>query len=310
MGSFAKPRALRPGDRIGVCAPSGPIDATALERGLREVRRLGFEPVVDDRVLEREGFTAGSADRRRAELQTLLDDPDLAGVFAARGGAGLIQLLPHLELGRLSERPKLLLGYSDLTFLHVLLNNAGLVTFHGPLLARELADQNYDRDSLLAAVTGDIEHTANEMADLLALSEGRVEGRLLGGCLSVLCAGLGTPWAWRPPADEDVLLFLEDVNEAPYRIDRMLRQLRAASLLDRVTGIVFGEMVGCWPDADAEYALEDVVLGALDGLEIPIALGLPSGHCPQTLTLPLGVRASLECGGDAGRFEILESGVS
>jgi muramoyltetrapeptide carboxypeptidase len=283
-----------------------------LERGLLELRGLGFEPVVSDAILEQRGFTAGSAERRLAELYSFFEDRSVAGVFAARGGAGIIQLLPSLDVARLVAHPKLLLGYSDLTFLHVLLNNAGLVTFHGPMLARELADENYDRESLLAAASGDVDHTANETADLLALSEGRAEGRLLGGCLSILCAGLGTPWALRAPGDEDekTLLFLEDVNEAPYRIDRMLRQLRAASVLDRVSGILFGEMVGCWPDAEAEYTLEDVILEALDGLEIPIAIGFPSGHCPRGVTLPLGVRACLECGGDAGRFEILESGVA
>lgn len=312
MRAFAKPRALRPGDRVGVCAPAGAVDAAGLERGLVELRGLGFEPVVSDAILEQRGFTAGSAERRLAELYSFFEDRSVAGVFAARGGAGIIQLLPSLDVARLVAHPKLLLGYSDLTFLHVLLNNAGLVTFHGPMLARELADENYDRESLLAAVSGDVDHTANETADLLALSEGRAEGRLLGGCLSILCAGLGTPWALRGPVDDDeqTLLFLEDVNEAPYRIDRMLRQLRAASLLDRVSGILFGEMVGCWPDAEAEYTLEDVILEALDGLEIPIAIGFPSGHCPRGVTLPLGVRAGLECGGDAGRFEILESGVS
>ena len=312
MRSFAKPRALRPGDRIGVCAPASAIDAEALERGFDELRGLGFEPVASEDILEQSGFCAGSPARRLAELQRLFEDESVAGVFAARGGAGIIQLLPGLDVARLAAHPKLLLGYSDLTFLHALLNNAGLVTFHGPLAARELADQNYDRESLLAALTGDLDHTANQTGDLLALGEGRAEGRLLGGCLSILCAGLGTPWALRIPVaeDEKVVLFLEDVNEAPYRIDRMLRQLRAASLFDRVGGIVFGEMVGCWPDADADYTLEDVIREALAGLDIPIAIGLPSGHCPQGITLPLGVAAGLECAGDAGQFEIRERGVS
>jgi len=310
--SFVKPRALRAGDRIGICAPASAIEAEGLERGLEELRGLGFEPVVSDGILERSGFTAGSVERRIEELYGFFEDPKVAGVFAARGGSGLIHLLPKLDVERLTADPKVLLGYSDLTFLHAVLNNAGLVTFHGPMATRELADENYDRESLLAALTGDLDHVANEVGDLLSLTEGRVEGRLLGGCLSILCAGLGTPWALRIPDDEDetALLFLEDVNEAPYRIDRMLRQLRAASFFDRVGGVVFGEMVGCWPDADAGFALEDVILEALAGLEIPIAIGFPSGHCPKGLTLPLGVPASLDCQGETARFEILESGVS
>ncbi len=306
---WLKPRALRPGDRIGVVAPAGPVDAERLARGVAELRRLGFEPVVSEGASERRGFTAGSAERRLGELYGAFEDEAVAGVFCARGGAGVVQLLPRLEPARLLARPKVLLGYSDLTFLHALLNSRGLVTFHGPMVAREIGDGGYERESLLLAVSGQGVYRSGE-DELLPLRQGSAEGRLLGGCLSILAAGCGTPWALRADA-EDVILLLEDVDEAPYKIDRMLRQLRAAGLFERVRGIVLGDLPGCSPSLEASYTLEEVVLEALAGLEVPIALGLSTGHTKNAnVTLPLGVRACLECAAERADFRILEPAVS
>lgn len=308
---WVKPRVLRRGDRIGICAPSGPVDAARLSRGVAEVTALGFDPVVPDGLLEQRGFTAGTVERRVLELYRLFEDDGIAGVFCARGGAGQIQLLRRLELGRLLAHPKVFLGYSDLTFLHALLNNGGLVTFHGPMVAREMALGAYHRASLLAALKAEGQPYVADGDDLLALRGGSADGRLLGGCLSILAAGLGTPWALRMADDEPVILFLEDVDEPPYKIDRMLRQLAAAGAFERVCGIVLGDFPGCSPPIAADFTLEDVILEALEELRIPIALGLSSGHTksPQ-LTLPLGVRARLECGPERAAFRILEPAVA
>lgn len=307
---WRKPRALRPGDRIGVCAPSGPVDGERLTRGADALRGLGFEVRLGEGILERRGFTAGGAERRLHELRGLFEDDSLAAVFCARGGAGVVQLMPGLDLSPLLASPKPLVGYSDVTFLHVALNNAGLVTVHGPMVARELAGGGFDRDSLLAALTGVPAPYATEPDDLLPLRDGIAEGRLLGGCLSILAAGLGTPWALVPPEDEDVVLLLEDVDEPPYRIDRMLRQLRGAGVFERVRGVVLGELPGCSPALDAGYVLEDVVLEALAGLDLAVALGLSSGHGPSpNVSLPLGVRARLACEGGRAELRVLESAV-
>jgi muramoyltetrapeptide carboxypeptidase len=305
---WLKPRALRPGDRIGVVAPAGPVDAERLARGVAELRRLGFEPSVPAGIEQRHAFTAGSAQRRLGELYGAFDDDALAGVFCARGGAGVVQLLPELEPARLLERPKVLLGYSDLTFLHAVLNSRGLVTFHGPMVAREIGDAGYHRESLMLAVSGQGMYRSED-DELLPLRAGSAEGRLLGGCLSILAGACGTPWALRAD-DEDVILLLEDVDEAPYKIDRMLRQLRAAGLFERVRGIVLGDLPGCSPSLEASYTLEEVVLEALAGLDVPIALGLSTGHTKNpNVTLPLGVRARLECSGERADFRILEPAV-
>ena len=307
-----KPRALRPGDVIGVAAPAGPVDEERLRRGVAELERLGFAARLGGGVLERRGFTAGSIDTRVDQLHDLFADSAIAAVACARGGAGIVQLLPHLDRELLARNPKPLLGYSDVTLLHLEMERLGLPSLHGPMVARELAegDGGYDAASLRHALTGEGAAYASEPDDLVALAGGRAEGVLRGGCLSLLAAAAGTPWA-RRGGDEPTLLFLEDVDERPYRVDRMLRQLRASGALQGVTGVVFGDMKGCAPSFEEDYSLEDVLLEALEGLDLPVALGLSSGHTqhPQ-VTLPLGVRARLECRGGEARLEVLEAPVA
>jgi muramoyltetrapeptide carboxypeptidase len=307
-----KPRALRPGDRIGVAAPAGPVDEPGLRRGVAELERLGFAVRLGEGVLERRGFTAGSVDTRIDQLHDLFADPEVAAVACARGGAGVLQLLPHLDRELLRANPKLLLGYSDVTLLHLELERLGIASLHGPMVARELGegDDAYDRASLWHGLTGEGAPYASQPDDLVALAGGKGEGLLRGGCLSLLAAAAGTPWALRS-TDEPTLLFVEDVDEKPYRVDRMLRQLRASGALQGVTGIVFGDMKGCTPGFHDDYGLEDVLLEALCGLGVPVALGLSSGHTTHpNLTLPLGVQARLECWGDEARFEVLEAPVA
>ncbi len=296
---------------IGVAAPSGPVDEARLRLGTAELERLGFAVRVAKGVLERKGFTAGSIDTRIEQLHDLFADPAVRAVACARGGAGALQLLPHLDRDLLQAHPKLLLGYSDATLLHLELERLGVVSLHGPMVARELADgaSAYDHASLWHGLTGEGTPYATEPDDLVSLAAGKAEGLLRGGCLSLLAAAAGTPWALRS-TDEPTLLFVEDVDEKPYRIDRMLRQLRASGALQGVTGIVFGDMKGCTPSFHDDYRLEDVLLEALEGLDVPIALGLSSGHTTHpNLTLPFGVRARLECWGGEARFSVLEAPV-
>jgi muramoyltetrapeptide carboxypeptidase len=177
------------------------------------------------------------------------------------------------------------------------------------MVAHELASGAYHRESLLWALTGEGAPYVTEDGELETLREGTAEGRLRGGCLSLLAAAAGTPWALGP--HDDTILFVEDVDEPPYRIDRMLFQLRHTGALHGVRGIVFGDMRGCAPKMDAAYTLEDVIREALADLEVPIALGLSSGHTRSpNVTLPLGVRARLVCGADGARFELLEPAVA
>ena len=294
---------------VGVCAPGGAVDAARLEKGLAALREMGFEVRASPGLLDRARFSAGSVDRRVSELHALFADDGVAGIVCARGGAGTGWLLPRLDAALLRAHPKVFVGYSDVTLLHLYLNRQGLVTFHGPMAAWELANGTYHKASFLWAVTGQGMPYVSEPDELSSLRPGQATGVLRGGCLSLLAAAAGTPWALQA-GDQPTLLFLEDVDERPYRIDRLLMQLRQSGALDGVAGIIFGDMKGCSPALDADYSLEDVILEALAGLEVPIALGLSSGHTPHPfVTLPLGVRARLICGDDA-RFELLEAAVS
>ena len=307
---MVRPRALRLGDLVGICAPAGPVDRAALEQGAATLRSMGFEVRLSEALLERKGFTAGTLERRLGDLHALFADDAVAGIVCARGGAGSGWMLPRLDAALVREHPKVLIGYSDITFLHLYLHRQALVTFHGPMAARELADGGYDADSFRSAVMGVGPLYATSPEDLVTLRAGEAEARLRGGCLSILASAVGTRWAFRSDP-EGTILFVEDVDERPYRIDRMLFQLRAAGAFEGVRGIVFGDMKGCAPSFADAYTLEDVLLEALHGLDIPIALGLSSGHTANPLvTLPLGVRARLLCARDEARFEILEAAVS
>jgi muramoyltetrapeptide carboxypeptidase len=300
-----RPRALRAGDLVGLAAPAGPVDERQLRRGAAELEMLGFAVSVPEGLFERRGFTAGSVERRLAELRRLFTDDTIAAVWCSRGGAGAGRLLWRLDEEVIRAHPKPVVGYSDITYLHLLLGRLGIASFHGPMVARELAEGNYDRGSLWSALTGDGPLYAAGDDDLVPLRSGRGEGVLRGGCLSILAAAAGTPWALDTTA-EDTILFLEDVDERPYRIDRMLLQLRESGALAGVRGIVFGDMKGCAPRIDEPYRLEDVLLEALEGIEVPVALGLSSGHTSSpAVTLPLGARARLHCG-EGAAFEVLE----
>jgi muramoyltetrapeptide carboxypeptidase len=305
-------KALRPGDVVGVAAPAGPVEEARLGRGVAELERLGFGVRLADGVLDRRAFTAGSVEGRLRQLHELFADPGIAAIACARGGAGTIQILPGLDRGLLARNPKPIVGYSDITLLHVEMERLGRTSLHGPMVARELADgeQAYDRASLWHALTGEGEPYTSGPGDLGPLADGEAEGILRGGCLSMLAAAAGTPWAFRGRGDPTIL-FVEDVDEPPYRIDRMLRQLRASGGLSGVAGVVFGEMKGCAPGQGDGYSLEGVLLDALVGLEGPVALGLSSGHASRAnVTLPFGVRARLDCASGEASFAVLEAPVA
>jgi muramoyltetrapeptide carboxypeptidase len=307
--NWTRPRALRPGDRVGVCAPAGAVDLERLDRGMQTLRTLGFDVVVGESVRARSRFTAGTIEERVRDLQTLWSDDSVAGIVCARGGAGAGWVAARVDAPAMAARPKVLMGYSDITFLHSLLNSHGLVTFHGPMVATDLSEGRYDEVSLRAALFDGGRTYATAPDDILPIRPGRGEGRLQGGCISILAAGAGTPYALRPDP-EGAILFLEDIDEKPFRIDRALMQLRASGAFDTARGIVFGDMQGCNPPHGAEYTLQDVILEALKGIDVPIAIGLSSGHTRNpNVTLPFGVRARLTCA-EESRFEVLEASVT
>lgn len=305
-----KPRALRPGDRIAVVSPASAFDRDEFDRGVEEIRRLGFEPTWDESVFARDDYVSGSPATRAAAFLSAWFDPSVAALIAVRGGYGSVHILPLLLADELRRTPKAFIGYSDNTSILTWLTcGCGMVGFHGPMLEKRLArgETGYDRASFLRSLTrGD---ALGELAPdgLVTLRDGEAEGPLFGGTLMQLVASLSTPYAFDPP--DGCLLFLEDVNERPYKLDRMLTQLRLSGLLSRARGIVFGEMRGC-DEPGGRPCARDVVANVLTGFPGPIVYGFPSGHTTGPCwTLPLGVRARVIASGRP-RLVIEESAVS
>jgi muramoyltetrapeptide carboxypeptidase len=309
--SVIKPAALRAGDAVAVVAPASNLKADYLARGVAELERLGFRAQYEPGILDKARYTAGDDERRAAELMRAFADPEIKAVWAARGGYGSMRLFKLLDEDLIGKRPKVFIGYSDMTALSLYFyRRFGWVTFHGPMAAKDLAggEEHYDRETLIKAVTGASplgEINSNKTEMLHRGAGGRVTGRLLGGCLSLITAMMGAP-------DEldtrGSILFLEDTYTRPYAIDRMLQQLKLAGKFDEVRGIVFGEMTDCVQHADQGYQIQDVLAECTADFNIPIMFGLPSGHSPRgNLTLPLGVTATLDV--DRGALIIDEAAV-
>lgn len=279
---------------IGIVAPGGPVRQEALLKGVAELERLGYRTRYREDIVSVDGFFAGSHKRRTDEFVEMLEDPQIDAVLGARGGYGCNYVAERLASRPLPEA-KIVMGCSDVTtLLSAFWQRGGWITFHGPMAGGDFAEGTYDLLSFTRAVSStEGEWEAGRAQTLMA---GRAEGVLLGGCISLLAATLGTS---REIDWQNAIVFLEDLNEQPYRLDRLLFHLREAGKFEKARGIVFGEMKNC---LDAEKT----ILRALEDLKIPMAFGLPSGHTSGgSVCLPLGVEARLE----DGRLTILEGAV-
>jgi muramoyltetrapeptide carboxypeptidase len=285
-----KPPALRPGDRVAVVAPASPFDRALFDRGLVELAELGFEPVFDDSVFARHAYLAGPAAERAAALDRAWRDPSIAGIIAVRGGYGSVHLLPLLDPEVARRAPKVLLGYSDITSLHVwLTQHAGIVAFQAPMIEGRLArgPEAYDRAALLRTITSAAPAGELDAPGLETLRPGEASGPLYGGTLTQLAASLGTPWAFDPPPGH--VLLLEDVGERPYRLDRLVTQLRFAGVLARAAAIVLGTFPRC-DEPDGSTSARAVLEELFARFPGPVVVGCPVGHVDGASgTLPLGV---------------------
>lgn len=287
-----KPRALTTGSRIAVVAPASPFKKEEFEAGIAELRELGFVPVYDDTVFAREvpGYIAGSAEVRASAIRSAFQDPSIDGIIGVRGGYGSAQVLPLLDIEEARRACKPFIGYSDLTIiLNFLAVQCGVVAFHGPMLGDTFGHgaTRYDRPSFLNAVMR--AEPVGELAPpgLDVVHGGTARGVLLGGTVTQLLATMGTKFAFDPP--EGYVLFFEEVGERPYRLDRMVTQLRQTGLLGRASAIVLGELNGCDEPGGAVTA-RGVMAEVLKDFPGPIIAGFPSGHTTgRVYTLPLGV---------------------
>lgn len=307
-----KPPALQPGDTVGIVAPASNVNPEHLEAGCAVLQDLGYKPFYFESILERDLYFAGSAARRGRELEEMFMRDEVRAIICARGGYGSNYLLPVLDLNKIKANPKIFVGYSDLTtLLTYFADSAGMVTFHGPMVAKDFARADgVDAGSWERALNGASEWALELDSDVKSLVEGSGEGILYGGCLSILVASLGTPYEVRTAG---TILFLEDVAAKPFQIDRMLMQLKLAGKLAEVRGIIFGEMLDCTQhqnqqNKDQGYTLEEVVLRVVGDLGVPVAYGVRSGHVSRrNITLPFGVRAGLKITASGVDLKILEA---
>ncbi len=293
--SRIKPPALRRGDTVGIVAPASSIKRDLLAAGCEKLRQLGYKPFYLDSIFEQDIYFAGSVERRARELEGMFVRDDVRAVVCARGGYGSNYLLEALDLQKITAHPKIFAGYSDLTTLLTYFADAvGFVTFHAPMVTKDFANPDgVDFASWEAALGGQSDWPINtgKASGVKPLATGSGEGILYGGCLSMLVASLGTPFEIQTAG---TILFIEDVATKPFQIDRMLMQLKLAQKLGDVRGLIFGEMLDCTQHKDQAYTLEEIILRIVGDLKIPVAYGLRSGHVSrQSVTLPIGVRASL-----------------
>lgn len=290
-------RLLTSGSIVDVVAPAGPFDDEAFRRGIEVLERFGFRPRFRPDIHSRDRFLAGSDDRRLRELQAAMDAPDSLAIWCVRGGYGCTRLLPSLSVESIRRADKVLIGFSDITALHALWWAAGVPSIHGTMVARLAAEP--------PEVLRRLHHllTETSIVDRLAghpLLEGETTGRLAGGNLALLAALCGTPWQ---PDLEGAVLFLEEVGERPYRVDRMLIQCEEAGLFDGIAGLAVGEFTGC-DDRESGITSMGVIEEHARVLNVPTVTALPCGHGAVNQALPFGRRVRLD--GTRGRLEFLE----
>lgn len=305
-----KPPAVAPGARIAVIAPASSANPQRITRGIEVLRALGYDAIAGEHLYGKHPpYFSGTPDDRLADLHRAFADPSVAAIICVRGGYGSNYLLTALDLDLIRAHPKPLFAYSDMTVLQTwLLDATGLIAFHGPMAAADFSVENgVHLASFHAALSDGLVHAGAEQG-MRVLRPGRARGMVYGGCLSLLASALGTPYA---PRTEGKLLFLEDQGEKPYRIDRLLRQMILAGKFQGVRGFIFGEMLGCQSDGADPRLLDQVILDVLRDFDVPIAIGLRSGHVSRgNVTLPLGIDAELVLDHDEPLLRYLEPAVT
>jgi muramoyltetrapeptide carboxypeptidase len=295
MSTRYRMQPLRPGARIRLIAPSGPFDRDEFERGVDRLRAR-YEVSFDPSIALRRGYFAGDDARRGGELQRAIDDDAVDAIVAVRGGYGATRLLPMLDLQPLAQRPKLLVGFSDISALHAQWARAGLGSIHGPMVAGLGRGQPAQVERWQRAVEGALPPQLNQ---LRTIAPGRARGPLLGGNLAVLTALIGTPYL---PDLDGCVLFLEDVNERPHRVDRMLTTWLQAGLLHKPAAIALGAFTNSAQAGDS-VTIDDVLQERLGAIGVPVLSGVPSGHIDDNLELPLGAYVELDAGAGTLAFE-------
>lgn len=295
------PKRLNQGDKVGVVALAGPVDREILEKGLEVLRRMGFCPVLAEHIHAKDRYLAGTDAQRTNDLHAFFKDSNIKGIFCARGGYGVNRIISRLDSSIIRENPKVFVGSSDITLLILfLVQYCSLITFHGPMVAG-----NFGRYPMTKSKRQFSEILSGKKSGKLLTAKGAIvfrpgiaEGKVIGGCLTLLCRSLGTPWEVKT---RNKILFLEDVNEPLYKIDGMLWHLKQAGKFKGIRGIVFGEMVNCLPHSKTGGSFKEILKDVFVGSSFPVLTNFPSGHGREMLTFPIGVEARMDT-----KFKTLE----
>ncbi len=317
--ALIKPKKLSKGDTVGLITPASAVTREAFEKSVENLENFGFKVKYSENMRVKKGFLAGTDKQRLADLHGMFENPEVAGVVCARGGYGSGRLLPDINYDLIQSNPKVLVGYSDITALLFAIHaKTGLVCFHGPVGASEYSDfttDQFERNLIKGKNKSVIERPKHwdeieePTFDLIKINTGTATGALVGGNLSLIVSMMGTPF----DLDFDnKIVFIEDVGESPYRVDRMLTHLLNSGKLHKAKGLALGVFAGCEtkpddPDFSQSLSLREVLEDRLSNLNIPVLYGLPVGHIDDNSTLPFGVEAELDV--DKARLTILESGV-
>ncbi|HHW57415.1 MAG TPA: LD-carboxypeptidase [Clostridia bacterium] len=306
-----KPKALKFGDTLGVIAPASPTSSEEnVKKAHKKLMDMGFKVKMGKSCYERYGYLAGTDDLRAADLNNMFRDKEVNGIICLRGGYGTPRILDLIDYKLIKNNPKVFIGYSDITALHIAINQlSNLVTFHGPMVTSDIIGtfSEFSKDSLYNSVlyNGFNKTIKNPVGEEIKIINGGVaEGVIIGGNLSLIVATLGTPYEIRLKGK---ILFIEEIGEEPYRIDRMLTQLRLSGKLHEAEGIILGDFKNCIPKSPEPYdslTLEQVIEDIIKPLNKPTLFNLKAGHCEPKVTLPFGVKARLDA--DKGKLTLLE----
>lgn len=305
---IVQPPRLKTGDTIAIVAPASPIvERSGLEHGITALENMGFRVRYTDRIFQSSNYLAGSDSARAEELMHAFEDPSIQAIIALRGGYGCARLIPLIKKKRMRSHPKIFMGFSDLTTLHLFFRKYfGWISFHGPMATSPMmgtmsAEQ---QQHLLSLWTDPTYRPTLNFPELESWHSGTAEGELTGGCLSIIAASIGTPYEIKTAGK---ILFLEDQGEPPYRLDRMLTHLRLAGKLRSLSGLLLGSFLDC-NSAQGDYHAADTLKDILSDLEIPIIANFPAGHLNNNWTIPLGARIRIETGSPS--IQILDPAVA
>lgn len=299
-----KPAPLTPGAKIGILAPAGGVNEGLLTAGIEAIRAEGFEIELSPGIRETKGYLAGEEKIRARDLLDFFNRSDIGGIFCARGGFGSIQLLPYLAEAQDCWPPKIFVGYSDVTILlNWFLQNCAMVTFHAPMVAMDLARglSERARKRFWGILSGEHGRWSVDLGQ--TIRSGQADGEMMGGCLSLLVTTLGTPYEIQSAGK---ILFIEDVGEKPYRVERMLTHLKMAGKLDDLAGVVFGDFTDCTGDGPRD--IPEIIADLFSDVSYPVVMGMAAGHGSENLALPFGVRVALD--GNRGTLSLLEPAVA